>query len=165
MTTEIIIQPQDQAFLDAIENVSSYWHEIGLPDHPIYPQFSRKIVVTGFNSPELASPEERIYVNVSQVLTLKATSQIHKVIQMPLWMIHELNKEEVLNAQGEKLEGIKVYKREDGTEIKRETFFLTTNSVKLVKFMLMGRIAYLPDILNKFMAIYVEKFKTEIDAI
>lgn len=165
MKEEIIIKPEDQAFLDAIQNVSKNWHEIGLPDHPIYPQFSRKLVVTGFNSPELASPEERIYVNVSQVLTLKSTSQVHNVIPMPLWMIHELNKEEVLNAQGEKLEGIKVYKREDGTEIKRETFFLTTNSVKLVKFMLMGKIAYLPDVFSKFMAIYVDKFKTEIDAI
>lgn len=165
MITETIIKPEDQALLDAISNVSPYWHELGLRDLELYPNFTRKLVVTGFNTPPMSGNEERIYVNVSQVLTLKETSQIHKVVTMPLWMIHEDNNEEVLNANGEKLEGIKVYKREDGTEIKRETFFLTTKSVKLVKFMLMGRIAYLPDVFNKFMNQYKERFAAEIDNI
>ncbi|VFB05142.1 Uncharacterised protein [Chryseobacterium taihuense] len=33
---------------------------MALADHPIYPQFSKKLVVTSFNTPDMKGDEERI---------------------------------------------------------------------------------------------------------
>ena len=100
MKTELIVTPEVQAIVDAIKNTGKSWHEIALPDHPVYPQFARKLVVTGFNTPDMEGDEDRIYVNVRQYLVLREGAKIYKRIKMPDWMIHEGNIEEIMSKNG-----------------------------------------------------------------
>ena len=116
-TTELIINTNDKEMLDAIEMTSDNWHEMAIPDHPVYPQFSRKLIVSGFSNPDMDLPEERIYVYVTQVLTLKTSNTVHKKIRMPPWVIYEWNNEEVMRADGTLITGIRQVKDEEGNII------------------------------------------------
>ena len=109
-TSELIINTNDKEMLDAINMTSDSWHEMPIPDHPVYPQFSRKLIVSGFSNPDMELPEERIYVYVTQVLTLKTTNNVHKKIRMPDWVIYEWNKEEVMRPDGTFITGIRQIK-------------------------------------------------------
>lgn len=165
MKTELIIKPEDQAFLDTIKNTGKTWFEMALPDHAIYPQFSRKLVVTGFNTPDMEGNEERIYVNIRQYLILKEGNTIHKKIVMPNWMIHEGNVEEIMGEDGNLLTGMLTEYDDAGNIISETPEVLKAQSVQYVRFLIKSKEAHIVDIFTRFMGLYAEKFATEIDAV
>ena len=165
MTTEIILKTEDKALLDAIENTGKIWYEMDLPEHEIYPQFARKLVVTGFNTPDLEiENEDRIYVYVRQYLYLKESNILHKKVKMPDWFIHEGNAEEVVGQNGI-IMGTEIVKDDEGIVVSEKAVMVKANSVKYVRFLVKNKQAYIGDILEQFMALYVQLFKNEIDNI
>ncbi|WP_027380296.1 hypothetical protein [Chryseobacterium daeguense] len=164
-TSELIINTNDKEMLDAINMTSDSWHEMPIPDHPVYPQFSRKLIVSGFSNPDMELPEERIYVYVTQVLTLKTTNNVHKKIRMPDWVIYEWNKEEVMRPDGTFITGIRQIKDEEGNIISENEEVIKMPSIQYVRFLNKTKSVYLVDILARFMIQYVDKFQTEIDDI
>jgi len=165
MKKELIIKTKDQVVLDAIKNTGKTWFEMPLADHPIYPQFSRKLVVTGFNTADMEGDEERIYVNVRQYLILKENNTIHKKYIMPDWMIHEGNVEEIMGEDGNLLTGMLTEYDDDGNIISETPEVLKAQSVQYVRFLIKSKEAHIVDILTRFMGLYAEKFSTEIDAV
>lgn len=163
-TTELIIKPADQAIIDAITSTGKSWHEVQIPDHPIYQQFSRKLVVTGFNTPEMEGGEERVYVNFQQHLTLKEGNVLHKKINIPNWVITESNIEEVMGADG-LLKGTRVTKNIEGDIISEVEEVLTVNSVQYVRFLVKNKHLHIVDVLERFMGLYIQLFNKEINDI
>ncbi len=164
MTTDLIIAPEEKAILDAIKNTGKSWHEIALPDHPIYPQFARKLVVTGFNTPDMEGDEDRIYVNVRQYLVLRDGNKIYKRIQMPDWMIHENNVEEIMGKDGV-LKATAVTRDDEGNIIEEKQEVLKASSIQYVRFLIKNKQAHLVDIFSRFMGMYIQLFEKEINDI
>ncbi|MDV7696306.1 hypothetical protein N6B72_05170 [Chryseobacterium soli] len=164
MKTELIVTPEVQAILDAIKNTGKSWHEIELPDHPIYPQFARKLVVTGFNSPDIEGDEDRIYVNVRQYLVLKEENKIYKRLKMPDWMIHEGNVEELVGKNGV-LKGIYRTTNDAGVIVEEKEGVLKVNSIQYVRFLIKTKSVNLVDVFARFMGQYIPLFEEEINNI
>ncbi|GEN71567.1 hypothetical protein [Chryseobacterium lathyri] len=164
MKTELILTPEVQAIVDAIKNTGKSWHEIGLPDHPMYPQFSRRLVVTGFNTPDMEGDEDRIYVNVRQNLIVREGNKIHKQLRMPDWMIHENNTEEILGENGF-LKGINRTTNDNGEIISEEEVNVKAGSVQYIRFLIKTKSVHLADILTRFMGMYIQIFDEEINNI
>ncbi|REC64061.1 hypothetical protein DRF65_00355 [Chryseobacterium pennae] len=164
MKTELIVTPEVQAVLDAIKNTGKSWHEVVLPDHPIYPQFARKLVVTGFNTPDMEGDEDRIYVNVRQYLIIRDSNIVHKRLKMPDWMIHEGNMEEILGENGF-LKGIYRTTDENGQIIEEKEEILKVQSVQYVRFLIKTKAAHIVDVLERFMGLYIALFDKDINEI
>lgn len=164
MNTELILTPAVQAMVDAIKSTEKTWHEIGLPDHPVYPQFKRKLVVSGFNTPDMEGDEDRIYVNVRQYLVLKDSNKVYKRIQMPDWLIHERNAEELIGENGV-LKGIRRTTNNDGQVIEEKEEIIKVPSIQYVRFLIKSKAVHLTDIFTRFMVQYLENFQKEINQI
>jgi hypothetical protein len=164
MKTELIITPEQQAILDAIKNTGKSWHEILLPKHPMYPQFIRKLMVTGFNTPDMDGDEDRIYVYVRQYLILEENNTIYKRLVMPQWMIHEDNVEEIIGKNGV-LKGVRRTTNDQGDVIEEKEEVLKTQSVQYVRFLIKTKSAHLVEILERFMGQYIPLFDKEINEI
>lgn len=164
MKTDLIITPEVQAILDAIKNTGKSWHEVVLPDHPIYPQFARKLVITGFNTPDMEGDEDRIYVNVRQYLIVRDGNILHKRLKMPDWMIHEGNVEEILGENGY-LTGINQTTNDEGEIINEEEVIIKAQSVQYVRFLIKTKAAHIVDVLERFMGLYIALFEEEINEI
>ncbi|TXI87152.1 MAG: hypothetical protein E6Q36_07940 [Chryseobacterium sp.] len=164
MKIDIILTPEVQDIVDAIKNTGKSWHEIALPDHPIYPQFSRKLVVTGFNTPDMEGDEDRIYVNVRQYLTLREGNIIYKRLEMPDWMIHEGNVEEIMGKDGV-LKGIYRTTNDEGEIVEEKEAPLKAQSVQYIRFLIKTKSAHLVDIFAQFMEMYISMFDKEINEI
>lgn len=164
MKTELIVTPEVQDVLDNIKNTGKSWHEVVLPDHPIYPQFARKLVVTGFNTPDMEGSEDRIYVNVRQYLIVKNGNALHKRIKMPDWMIHEGNLEEILGENGI-LKGISRTTDDNGQIIEEKEVVVKAGSVQYVRYLIKTKGAHIVDVLERFMGLYIQLFNQEINEI
>lgn len=164
MKKELQITPEIQTLIDSIKNSGKTWYEIALPDLPIYPQFSRRLVVTGFTTPDMEGDEDRIYVNVRQYLILKDTGNVHKKIKMRDWMIHEGNVEEIMTKDG-LLTVPFIIKDDAGNITEQGVEVLKAQSVQYVRFLMKTRSLHLVDVLGRFMGLYIDLFKEEIDAI
>ncbi|BFO64135.1 hypothetical protein [Chryseobacterium sp. KCF3-3] len=164
MKTELVLSPEVQAVVDAIKNTGKSWHEIALPDHPIYPQFARKLVVTGFNTPDMEGDEDRIYVNVRQYLTLREGNIIYKRLEMPDWMIHEGNVEEIMGKNGV-LKGTLRTTDDEDKIIEEKVEVLKAKSVQYIRFLIKTKSVHLVDIFAQFMGMYIPMFDIEINEI
>ena len=163
MKTETIITPENQALLNLISNTGKSWFEMPLPDHPLYPQFSRKLVVTGFNTPDMGDNEDRIYVYVRQHLILKESNTVHKKLKLPEWMINEGNMEEIIGVDGNLLTKTVIVKDDEDNIISSEEVPLKAQSVQYVRFLIKSKTAYLTDVLGRFMTLYAQLFETKIN--
>ncbi|MGE4513127.1 MAG: hypothetical protein AB7E26_04835 [Chryseobacterium sp.] len=164
MKKEIVITPEVQSILDAIKNTGKSWHEAALPDHPLYPQFARKLVVTGFNTPDMEGDEDRIYVNIRQYLIIRDSNIIHKRLKMPDWMIHEENVEEIMDKNGV-LKGIYRTTDDNGQIIEEKETVLKAQSVQYVRYLIKSKAENLVDILERFIGLYISLFDEEINEI
>lgn len=165
MNTKLILTTNDKQMIEAINMVSDNWHEMPLPDHPILTQFSRKLIVSGFSNPDLDKPEERIYVYVKQVLTLKSTNEVYKSIDMKPWEIYEWNMEEVIRPDGSVMTGIRQTLNEEGNVIDEKEEIVKVPSIQYVRFLIKSKTVHLTDVLARFMVQYLEKFSKEINEI
>ncbi|MEI7487869.1 MAG: hypothetical protein WCJ72_10760 [Chryseobacterium sp.] len=164
MRKELILTPEVQAIVDAIENTGKSWHEIGLPDHPIYLQFARKLVVTGFNTPDMEGDEDRVYVNIRQYLVLRKDNTIYKRVQMPDWVIHENNVEEIMGKNGV-LKGICRITNDEGEIVEEKEEILKAQSVQYIRFLIKTKSVHLVDIFAQFIGMYIPLFDKEINDI
>lgn len=164
MKTELILTAEVQAIVDAIKNTGKSWHEIGLPDHPVYPQFARKLVVTGFNTPDMEGDEDRIYINVRQYLVLRDSNKIYKRLKMPDWVIHEGNVEEIMGKNGV-LKGIYRTTNDEGEIIAEKEEILKAQSVQYIRFLIKTKSVHLVDIFAQFIGMYIPLFDKEINDI
>lgn len=162
MGKELILSTEIETLLNEIKNTGKAWYEIPLPDLPIYPKFKRRLVVTGFTTPDMEGDEDRIYVNVRQYLILKDTGNVHKKIKMKDWMIHEGNVEEITGQNG-LIKVPYVVKDEEGIVIEQGEEILKAQSVQYVRFLVKNKSMHIVDILERFMGIYIDLFKEEID--
>ncbi|AZB07427.1 hypothetical protein EG344_00530 [Chryseobacterium sp. G0162] len=165
MKTELILTTNDKQMIEAIKMVSDNWHELPLPDHPVLTQFSRKLIVSGFSNPDLDHPEERIYVYVKQVLTLKSTNEVYKSIDMKPWEIYEWNMEEVIRPDGSVMTGIRQTLDDEGKVIDEKEEIVKVPSIQYVRFLIKSKTVHLTDVLARFMVQYLEKFSKEINEI
>lgn len=164
MKTQLILTPEVQAIVDAIKNTGKSWYETMLPDHPLFPQFSRKLVVTGFNTPDMEGDEDRIYMYVRQYLILKSDNKIYKRIQMPDWMIHEGNSEEIIGKNGF-LKGILRTTDDEGNLIEEKEQVIKAQSVQYIRFLINTKSVHLVDAIARFIPLYSEIHKLQIDSI
>ncbi|HCM34123.1 hypothetical protein [Chryseobacterium sp.] len=164
MKTQLILTPEVQAIVDAIKNTGKSWYETMLPDHAMFPQFTRKLVVTGFNTPDMEGDEDRIYVNVRQYLILKSDNKIYKRIQMPDWMIHEGNLEEILGKTGF-LKGTLRIMDDEGNLIEEKEQVIKLPSVQYIRFLINTKSVHLADVIARFIPLYLQLHKTQIDSI
>lgn len=164
MNKELILTPEIKALVEAIKNTGKTWHESALPEHPLYPQFNRRLVVTGFTTPDMEDDEDRIYVNVRQYLILKDSGKIHKRIKMKDWLIHEGNVEEIMTKEGVLKVPFEI-KDDEGNVIEKGEEVLKAQSVQYVRFLIKTKALHLVDILGRFMGLYIDLFKEEIDDI
>ena len=163
MNTKLILTQNDTQMIEAIKMVSDNWHEMPLPDHPIFPQFSRKLIVSGFSNPDIDKPEDRIYVYVKQVLTLKSTNEVYKYISMRPWEIYEWNMEEVIRPDGSVMTGIRQTLDDEGNLISEKEEIVKVPSIQYVRFLIKSKTVHLTDVLARFMVQYLEKFEKEIN--
>lgn len=163
MKTELIITPEVQAVVDAIKSTGKSWYEIALPDHPMYPQFVRKLVVTGFNTPDMEN-EDRIYVKVREYLVVREGNKLYKRLQMPDWMIHEANVEEIMGENGV-LKGVWRTTDDQGQIIEEKDEVLKAQSVQYIRFLIKTKSVHLIDIFTQFMGMYIPLFDQEINNI
>lgn len=76
MTEKIYIPDNIQEILTQIENVSDWWAEIPLGDHPKLTGFNRKLVVSGFNFPDLSEENnKRAEIFIRQIFSDKESGE------------------------------------------------------------------------------------------
>lgn len=74
---KITIPQKIQDILTEIENVPEWWAEIPLADTPVLSNFNRKLVVSGFNFPDLTDVnDKRAEIFIRQIYTDKETGEI-----------------------------------------------------------------------------------------
>lgn len=159
------LTPEIQEIVDGIENTGKTWYEMDLPDHPLYPIFKRKLVVTGFNTPDLENDDEdRIYISVREYLILKENEKIHKKIEMPIWSINENNSEQLLDDSGQQIVA-EFTIEENGEIIDHGVDLVKVSSVQYIRYLIKTRSVHLADILQRFMPLYVQLYENQIDNI
>lgn len=77
MSEKITIPEKIKNILSEIENVPEWWAEIPLVDTPILSNFNRKLVVSGFNFPDLTDDnDKRAEIFIRQIYTDKDTGEV-----------------------------------------------------------------------------------------
>lgn len=153
---------EDEQLYNKIESVSDNWHEELLPDHPLRPQFDRKLVVSAFNC-----PEHQLFVVVFQHLIFKDSGELYKSIPMPMWEVKPENRENIITADGSNMmaDEYDVDEAGDIIEDSKTEIEVKVNSAKYVRALTTFRWMFIPEVFSQFMVQYREKFATEIDDI
>lgn len=77
MSETITIPEKIKTILSDIENVPEWWAEIPLADTPVLSNFNRKLVVSGFNFPDLSDVnDKRAEIFIRQIYTAKDTGEV-----------------------------------------------------------------------------------------
>ena len=155
-----IIPEVYQPLYEGINSVPYHWAEYPLPDHPDLPQFSRKLIVTGFNSPDLQDQnDERLYISVRQILVNKETGIILKKFNAPVWEImsntwsyirNPVNPNQLIQVDKQIIDD------ETGEILSVEKSYIKVSTIKYLKLLLHSRKAHLVDLF----ALYLKDFAT-----
>lgn len=167
MSEKIIIPEPYKAILQAIENVPYFWAEHPLADHPDLPQFNRKIVVSGFNSPDLEEEQdERLYITVKQIFTHKDTGKVFKSFKAPLWEILA-DTWSYFRDPADPTKLVQVDKQiiddEDGSVISTEKTYIQLSTIKYLKFLLHQKKAHLVDLFEMYLKDFAAAKKEDLD--
>lgn len=77
MSETIYIPQKIQDVLTEIQNVPEWWAEIPLSDLPRFESFNRKLVVSGFNFPDLTEEgDKRAEIFIRQIYTDKESGEV-----------------------------------------------------------------------------------------
>ena len=160
MSEKLIIPDPYKPILEAIDKAPYFWAEYPLPDHPDLPQFNRKLVVSGFNSPDLMDQnDERLYISIRQILTNKETGKIFKIFNAPVWEIMS-NTWSYFRDPSNPMALVQVTKNivddESGETVSSEKSYIKVNTIKYLKLLLHSRKAHLVDLF----ALYLKDFAT-----
>lgn len=165
MSRKYFYTPEVQAQIDAINATGKTWYSISLPDHPLRPQFDRKLCVVGFNTPYMQNDEDRIYVNIVEQLIFKDSGVLYKTIELENWLITESNKEELLDSNGNICEVEWQEINENGGIIATGKETVKVASVPYVRYLINTKSVHLVDVIALFMPLYVQLHQIQIDNI
>ena len=147
-----ILTPAIEARLQEINNTPYYWASINLPEHADLPNFNRKLVVSGFNSPDLeVNQDERFFITVKQIFINKDTGKIFKVFNAPQWEIYAHTWSYLRNEQFQVIEVDKQIFDENNELISTEKSKIQVSTIKYLKWLLLNRKAHLVDLFNLYM--------------
>lgn len=148
----LILTPAIEASIQEINNTPYYWASIDLPEHEDLPNFNRKLVVSGFNSPDLeANQDERFFITVKQIFINKETGKIFKVFNAPQWEIYAHTWSYLRNEQFHVIEVDKQIFDENNELISTEKSKIQVSTIKYLKWLLLNRKAHLVDLFNLYM--------------
>ena len=148
----LILTPVIEARLQEINSTPYYWASINLPEHADLPNFNRKLVVSGFNSPDLESnQDERFFITVKQIFINKETGKIFKVFNAPQWEIYAHTWSYLRNEQFQVIEVDKQIFDENNELISTEISKIQVSTIKYLKWLLLNRKAHLVDLFNLYM--------------
>lgn len=147
-----ILTPAIEARLQEINNTPYYWASINLPEHADLPNFNRKLVVSGFNSPDLeVNNDERFFITVKQIFINKETGKIFKVFNAPQWEIYAHTWSYLRNEQFQVIEVDKQIFDENNELISTEKSKIQVSTIKYLKWLLLNKKAHLVDLFNLYM--------------
>ena len=148
----LILTPEIEARLQEINKTPYYWASIDLPEHEYLPNFNRKLVVSGFNSPDLeVNQDERFFITVKQIFINKETGKIFKVFNAPQWEIYAHTWSYLRNEQFQVIEVDKQIFDENNELISTEKSKIQVSTIKYLKWLLLNRKAHLVDLFNLYM--------------
>ena len=148
-----ILTPVIEARLQEINNTPYYWASINLPEHADLPNFNRKLVVSGFNSPDLeVNQDERFFITVKQIFINKETGKIFKVFNAPQWEIYAHTWSYLRNEQFQVIEVDKQIFDENNELISTEISKIQVSTIKYLKWLLLNRKAHLVDLFNLYLS-------------
>ena len=152
----LILTPSIEARLQEINNTPYYWASINLPEHEDLPNFNRKLVVSGFNSPDLeVNQDERFFITVKQIFINKETGKIFKVFNAPQWEIYAHTWSYLRNEQFQVIEVDKQIFNENHELISTEKSKIQVSTIKYLKWLLLNKKAHLVDLFNIYMSDFV----------
>ena len=149
----LILTPAVEARLQEINNTPYYWASINLPEHEDLPNFNRKLVVSGFNSPDLeVNQDERFFITVKQIFINKETGKIFKVFNATQWEIYAHTWSYLRNEQFQVIEVDKQIFDENNELISTEKSKIQVSTIKYLKWLLLNRKAHLVDLFNLYLS-------------
>ena len=148
-----IFTPAIEARLQEVNSTPYYWASINLPEHEDLPNFSRKLVVSGFNSPDLeVNQDERFFITVKQIFINKETGKIFKVFNATQWEIYAHTWSYLRNEQFQVIEVDKQIFDENNELISTEKSKIQVSTIKYLKWLLLNRKAHLVDLFNLYLS-------------
>ena len=148
----LILTPSIEARLQEVNNTPYYWASINLPEHEDLPNFNRKLVVSGFNSPDLeVNQDERFFITVKQIFINKETGKIFKIFNAPVWEIYTHTWSYLRNEQFQVIEVDKQIFDENNELISTEKSKIQVSTIKYLKWLLLNKKAHLVDLFNLYM--------------
>ena len=159
-----ILTPIIEARLQEINNTPYYWASIDLPEHADLPNFNRKLVVSGFNSPDLeVNQDERFFITVKQIFINKETGKIFKIFNAPQWEIYAHTWSYLRNEQFQVIEVDKQIFDENNELISTEKSKIQVSTIKYLKWLLLNRKAHLVDLFNLYLGDFANAKMEELN--
>lgn len=166
MNENLIIPEPIQEVLTEINNCPRYWAEHPLEDLPDYPLHNRKIVVSGFNYPDLeAENDQKLHITVKQVLTNKETGIVFKKSNAPIWTIYADTWSYLRNQNFQLIEVDKQLFDEEGNTAGTEKSNIKVPTINYMKYILFNRQAHLVDLFGQYLSDFAIAKKTELNQI
>lgn len=160
-----IASPYKEMLLQ-IETHTQYWAELPIADHPILSQFNRKLVISGFNFPDLENEQDkRLYITVKQIFTDKKTGKVFLVKNAPMWVIYADSWSYVRNVN-DPTKYVDVDKQtfdDEGNLVKTEKVKLQASTIDYLKYQVVNKKAHLIDLFSMYLNDFATTFKDELD--
>lgn len=160
----LIIPEVYQPLYEGINSVPYHWAELALPAHPELPNFNRKLVVSGFNSPDLENSNDlRFFITVKQVFVNKETGAIFKIFNAPQWEIYAHTWSYLRDEKFQVIEVDKQILDEDGNVISTEKSKIQVPTIKYMKWLLMNKKAHFVDLFQMYLGAFAESKIDELN--
>lgn len=166
MNENLIIPEAIQGILNDIKNCPKYWAEHPLADLPDYPLHNRKIVVSGFNFPDLeADNDQRIYITIKQILTNKETGLPFKKANAPIWTIYADTWSYLRNQNFQLIEVDKQLFDEEGNPNGTEKSNIKVPTIDYMKYILFNRQAHFVELFQMYLKDFAIAKESELKQI
>lgn len=164
---EVLVIPSPyKEMMQEISKIGYYWAELPLVEHPILTQFNRKLVISGFNSPDLENEQDkRLYITIKQIFTDKNTGKVFLVKNAPMWIIYADSWSYVrnINDASKYVEVDKQTFDDEGNLVKTEKVRLQANTIDYLKYQVINKKAHLIDLFSTYLNDFAVAFKDELD--
>lgn len=166
MNENLIIPNSINEKLIEIENNPLYWAEYSLSDLPDYPIHCRKIVVSGFNIPDLENEnDKKIYITIKQILTNKETGVDFKKNNAPIYTIFSSDSSDLMDEENKIILVDKHILDIEGNFLEIEKSTIKTPAIEYFKYNIINRKIHIIDIFRKYLEYFAVNKKEELDKI
>lgn len=166
MNENLIIPENVQQILTAIESVQKFWAEYPLQDHADLPQFNRKIVVSGFNLPDLTEENnQKLEITVRQLFINKESGSVFINKRQPIWTISTDTWSYMRNPENasQLIEVDKQIFDEEGNPDGTEKSNIKVSTIDYMKFLLFNKYAHLTDLFSMYLKDFAIAKETELN--